>query len=1189
MLRKLSDISGFFISGLISLFFTFSTPLFSQNPISGIINKYSKVISVGVKSVTLSDIYDETGTPVFFASDTVMLMQMSGVVMNHNGNYQSTIGTPGAYEYLIVSSVDTGSDIVTFTKDIKNLYDPEGLVQLVTVPSYNEAVVVSLLTCEPWDSANGTGGVLTFSAKRNVTLNASIDVSGKGFKGGIISQGAGLCAYGIGNEFLLKKNYSISSNYSGYKGEGIANKIITVSNDLYPDSAKGEAPSFSGGGGGNGYSSGGGGGSGYGAGIRGLNEYEYCIDNVGFVYPGGYGGQSIALTPALTGRVFMGGGGGGSTYATVPGISNGGNGGGIIIIITDTISGNGQIVSADGATAAGNVTEGPGNGGGGGGGSVIIAAGHFSSLPELNAKGGDGGSTQNYTGCEGGGGGGGLIWTKELFSGTYSVAGGKSRSIVDPTKQTGEKRQGLVIPLNGFVYNAIYSSQSYSVSDSVCEGIAIPEIVGNQPIGGTAPYTYKWLKSDDGTSYTDASGSDIYFTPSYTVADTLWIRRIATDNNGGGIPDTSQAVRIIVHPKVLDNIVNYDETICFGRSPLALIPLAEPGGGNGLTYGYLWEKSLNSNDWVGTDSIRQSFNPGNLELTTYYRRVVSSGACVDISDTVKITVLDSIANNSITDNQVICQGTEFTDLQGKMPLSGGSGSFTYQWLDSNDGIAPGSSLGASYNPAEDTFDTIYFKRVVLSGPNNCCKDTSNIVTLVRHPAIGNNIISSPQTICSGSTILPLTGTIPTGGGNNYTYQWQKNGVDTVGVTSIDFQEGPVYKQTYYNRIVNSYACSDTSESVLVTVIPSIKAYEIDIPEPGHDTICFGTTPGKITGFTVSGGDNEYHYYWYSSADGFTDAIAATPDYQPGILTESVTYKRVVESGLCSEYDNIDIEVLDTISGNSISGEVTICNTSTPPEISGQLPSGGDGKYKYLWLKKDATDESWQEVSAISPSVKNYTPSLLDRETYYKRVVFSGENDCCTDTSAAAFRVKVDMMPEMTAGDDTTLYPFQFATAMKGIIDGAGIGTWTVITSEGDPSFDNDTVPGTNVRKLGFGENTFNWHVVNGVCDAGNDEVTFTVPRLSVPEGFSPNGDGQNDRFVIEGLEYTTNELVIINTGGAVVYKTTNYKGEDWEGIDNNGDELPEGTYYYLLTINGAADIAVPKYVAHLSGFIIIRR
>ncbi|MBE0668119.1 MAG: gliding motility-associated C-terminal domain-containing protein, partial [Bacteroidales bacterium] len=154
--------------------------------------------------------------------------------------------------------------------------------------------------------------------------------------------------------------------------------------------------------------------------------------------------------------------------------------------------------------------------------------------------------------------------------------------------------------------------------------------------------------------------------------------------------------------------------------------------------------------------------------------------------------------------------------------------------------------------------------------------------------------------------------------------------------------------------------------------------------------------------------------------------------------------------------------------------------------------------------------------------------------------------------------------------------------------------WSLVSSpDGDPDFTDINNPLTVVKKLGFGDNIFRFTVINNVCEASPQEVTLTVPEVKIPEAISPNEDGLNDYFNVEGLEYTYNELVVINTGGAVVYSTKDYRSNDpengWRGLDNYGDPLPEGTYYFLLTINGAQNMSVPAYVAHISGFIIIRR
>ncbi|MGB0429366.1 MAG: Ig-like domain-containing protein [Bacteroidia bacterium] len=74
------------------------------------------------------------------------------------------------------------------------------------------------------------------------------------------------------------------------------------------------------------------------------------------------------------------------------------------------------------------------------------------------------------------------------------------------------------------------------------------------------------------------------------------------------------------------------------------------------------------------------------------------------------------------------------------------------------------------------------------------------------------------------------------------------------------------------------------------------------------------------------------------------------------------------------------------------------------------------------------------------------------------------------------------------------------------------------------------------------------------------------PKLRIPNGFSPNNDGINDALVIEnGTFYNDLHLVVYNRWGQVIYDNPNYKN-DWQGINQNGSELTDGTYFYLVTV-----------------------
>lgn len=81
----------------------------------------------------------------------------------------------------------------------------------------------------------------------------------------------------------------------------------------------------------------------------------------------------------------------------------------------------------------------------------------------------------------------------------------------------------------------------------------------------------------------------------------------------------------------------------------------------------------------------------------------------------------------------------------------------------------------------------------------------------------------------------------------------------------------------------------------------------------------------------------------------------------------------------------------------------------------------------------------------------------------------------------------------------------------------------------------------------------------------------TNPDFNIPQGFSPNGDGVNDLFVIKGLNaFPNNKLSILNRWGNIVYKMDSYdntwNGKSGEGMRFGGDDLPEGTYFYILDL-----------------------
>jgi gliding motility-associated-like protein len=95
------------------------------------------------------------------------------------------------------------------------------------------------------------------------------------------------------------------------------------------------------------------------------------------------------------------------------------------------------------------------------------------------------------------------------------------------------------------------------------------------------------------------------------------------------------------------------------------------------------------------------------------------------------------------------------------------------------------------------------------------------------------------------------------------------------------------------------------------------------------------------------------------------------------------------------------------------------------------------------------------------------------------------------------------------------------------------------------------------------------------------------PIIEVPEAFSPDGDGINETLVIEGIENIPGQSIIIfNRWGNQVYSASPYQN-DWDGTSQNGlnvggDQLPTGTYFYIL------DTQTSKYGV-IKGYIYLKR
>ena len=482
------------------------------NNLSGIINTYypgTANVNAGATSIPVGT---STGASTQIqAGDLLLVIQMQGADINStntdaygdgNGNdvadsslteiqtiapsanaasgNLNTNFTAGNYEYVVARGDASGGSVTIEGANAGGLinsysnapFSTQGQrsYQVIRVPQYSSATMTFGLTASRWNGS--TGGILAYDVADNLNLGgATVDVSGKGFRGG-----GGRLLNGIPlsnvDPFVAEEeptDYRTSSNRAanGSKGEGTAGTPRYLFNSTtsslepdtgvegYPDGSYGRgAPGNAGGGATdgtpsifeltpqqrneiffNGENSGGGGGGNGGAGGLGGRTFRSNY------YTGGFGG---AVFPSTSNRLVLGGGGGAGTTNDDRSrplrnglASSGAAGGGMTFIRTGSVNGNGAI-NANGSSALVAATD--GGGGGGAGGSVVVSAlnNNLTGLT-VTANGGKGGDAlaREAHGPGGGGGGGVIITSPGAVVNANGGPSGATGNPIDPSQNFG--------------------------------------------------------------------------------------------------------------------------------------------------------------------------------------------------------------------------------------------------------------------------------------------------------------------------------------------------------------------------------------------------------------------------------------------------------------------------------------------------------------------------------------------------------------------------------------------------------------------------------------------------------------------------------------------------------------------------------------------------------------------------------
>lgn len=563
-----------------------------------------------------------------------------------------------------------------------------------------------------------------------------------------------------------------------------------------------------------------------------------------------------------------------------------------------------------------------------------------------------------------------------------------------------------------------------------------------------------------------------------------------------------------------------NQTLCIGSElTLKALPVA------GATY--QWTKTDGggaSSVQADTDSIyTETFAAGSDGTYKYRVDIISEGgACNDWAE-VNVTVLaQNIPSETpaINDPAPVCEGENVT-ITANVP----SINPTLVWTMPDGSTVEGNTLElTNVTPA-------MAGRYLLSFEVNSCQTASD-TTLLQVIGAPSALISAPAnlTICQGT--IPLS--VPAGN----SYQWKRDGSNISGATSNTYSADQT--GSYSVTITNSDNCSFEASPVDITVLPVPQA---NFTNPG--VACTGIPVTFTDGSTTDSGQTAT--YLWDFGDGGTSADQ-NPTYT---FSTAGTYNMT----LTVSYE--DASCTNTTSAQSIV-------ISDPPN----LEILADGPLDFCEGESvNLSIGSGVNIGSIMWSTGETTNSInVTSSGTYSADVTTVEG--CTVN--ADITVSVFPQPQITISASETEVVSGFSLEIAA--SGANTYFWSPPTFLDNPDLPNPVVS----PPVGTADTTITYTVEGTDLNGCLGTATITITILNDPSGeinvtpmkaILPEGEPGNRLWIIEDIEsFPDCTVSIFNRSGKKIFEETGYT-QSWDAT-YNGNDLPEGVYYFVITCGG---------------------
>ncbi len=655
--------------------------------------------------------------------------------------------------------------------------------------------------------------------------------------------------------------------------------------------------------------------------------------------------------------------------------------------------------------------------------------------------------------------------------------------------------------------NPIPSSPAVSSNGPVCEGSSL-----NLTASSITGASYSWT-GPNGFSSSLQNPSITNTTPS-----TSGTYSVTTTVNGC----TSAAINaaVVVNPIPASPVIGSNSPLC-EISTLYLTASNIPGA---------------SYSWNGPNGfVSSSQNPTIINSTAansgLYSVTATVNGCISQSTSQNVVVNSIPPWPMASSNSPVCSGKSI--LLNASAIAGA----VYNWTGPNGFISMQQNpviSNASFNNAG-----VYKVSVTVNG---CSSISSAIIPVTVNQNPNAPIVSNNGPLCEGST---LSLTVLNIAGATYTWSGPSGFISTSQNNSIA-NVSPANNGVYYVT-ATANGCTSLPASTSVVIDQPAKA------NAGSDQlICasnsFVSLAGAISGGKSSGAwsSNGTGTFSPNSTNLITNYNPSAADKAAGslILTLSST-----NNGSCPVSSSSVVITFASPPTVNAGNDQTICANNANVVLNGQFNNAAGA----VW--------SSSGTGSFSPSNTNlnatYIPGTSDKTNGSVKLSLTttGNGPCPATIDAMTVTIKT---PPVINNSGVRYVPEESSTVLNAIVSGSNLKySWTpAIYLNSDTIANPVCTPGKDVLYELIVKDAFG-------CTSTGDIMVKILKHPEIPNVFTPNGDGINDRWQIRNLaDYSDCTVDIYNRYGQLVYQSIGYTNA-WDG-SSKGKQLPAGTYYYII-------------------------